>query len=350
MPEPASRIVYFTLQLFGLVTLPILAFTLLFCPSIKRHPTLANNALVWTLSSFVGSLLLLTRRLNGPEPPSTLCKAQSALMLGQPSGVAVAAVAIVWKVWSLSWGIKRNSAAPEEPLWLTCILLGGPYAVWGILAGVFAILQSKSKVKRSLFYCISDDQNLGVVSGVLAAVFLVFCVVLQVWIVALVYQRFRKSRRLGRAEIGDMPVPFFIRIMAFTTVAFVALVLCFVATWTFTLELPDLIVSSIGVAMFFIFGSQEDVLVAWGIVRPKPRSTISGASGNDGRDAYTAHVRRPLSPGWSIGPSVAQSQVSSTVDLSMDSKHVHRLTMQDDSIELSDTKPRYLQDSSICVV
>ncbi|KAG8713895.1 hypothetical protein FRC09_018198 [Ceratobasidium sp. 395] len=300
------------------------------------------------LSSLIGCLLLFTGNLNGPEPSSTLCKAQSALMLAQPSGVSVAALAIIWKIWSLSWRIQKNNAAMDEPLWLTCILLGSPYLIWGVLAIAFATAQGGSNVHRSLFYCISDNQTLGIVSGALAAVFLMCCLVFQFWIVVLVYQRFRKTRRLGKAEVGNIPVSFFIRIMSFMLVVFVGLVLCFVATWAFTLEVPDLIVSSIGVLMFFIFASQEDVLVAWMIMRPKPRSTISTASGGDTRDAYAAHTRPPLSPASSTGVPLGKSQVSSKFDLPTGPKQVHRLTMQDDSIELSSTKSKPLQDSSIC--
>ncbi|KAG9084151.1 hypothetical protein FRC07_013703, partial [Ceratobasidium sp. 392] len=212
-----------------------------------------------SLSSFVGCLLLFTKHLNGPEPPAILCRAQSAMMLAQPSAVSVAALAIIWKVWSISWRVKKNSAATDEPLWLTCVLLGSPYLIWGILAAAFAVAQTGSNIHRSLFYCISDNQTLGIVSAVLAAAFLMFCIIFQVWTVILVHQRFKKSRCLGRAEVGDMPVSFFVRIMSFMLVVFVGLVLCLVATWAFALEVPDLIVSSIGVFMFFIFASQEDV-------------------------------------------------------------------------------------------
>ncbi|KAG8795029.1 hypothetical protein FRC12_018838 [Ceratobasidium sp. 428] len=146
-----------------------------------------------------------------------------------------------------------------------------------------------------------------------------------------------------------MPVSFFIRIMSFMLVVFVGLVLCFVATWAFTLEVPDLIVSSLGALMFFIFASQEDVLVAWRIMRPKPRSTVSGASGGDTHDTYAAHTRPPLSPASSIGVPLGKSQVSSKFDLPIGPKQVHRLTMQDDSIELSSTKSKPLQAVAVGV-
>ncbi|KAG8710006.1 hypothetical protein FRC09_000361, partial [Ceratobasidium sp. 395] len=56
-----------------------------------------------------------------------------------------------------------------------------------------------------------------------------------------------------------------------------------------------IIVSSIGVLMFFIFASQEDVLVAWRIVRPKPCSSDPEATGTDVIDGRSIHDQPTLS-------------------------------------------------------
>ncbi|QRV98995.1 hypothetical protein RhiJN_27014 [Ceratobasidium sp. AG-Ba] len=256
----SARATYFAFQLIGLVSLPVLSCTFLFCPSLKRHPTVPNNTLIWTaFSSMTSSLLLFSRQLDAAEPSKTLCRAQSALMLAQPSGVSVAGLAMVWKVWSLVWNAKTNAVASKEPFLHSAVLLGSPWLVWALEAAAFAGLQTGSCIHRITFYCISDNQALGVASGVFAAVLLVLCLFFQV------YRRYRESRRLGRAEVGEISLPFFVRIMTFTLIVMVALVLCFIATSTFALEVPDIIVSSIGVLMFLIFGSQRDVFEAWGV-------------------------------------------------------------------------------------
>ncbi|CAE6478734.1 unnamed protein product [Rhizoctonia solani] len=269
MPD-AARIVYFTFQLFGFVTLPFLTLTFLFCPSVKRHPTLPNNTFLWTLSSLAGSLLLFTRQLDEPNPPHALCQAQSAIVLAQPPGMSAAALTVVWKVWSLTWSVRTNAVISKEPTWLSITLLGSPWVIWAGLSAIFAATQVNSRVYRSRFYCTSDNPTLGVVSGVLAAVLLILCLLFQAWTVILVYRRYRKSKRLGRAEVGDVSVPFLARIVAFALFILVALALSFVAVIsTFALEVPDIIIASIGVVIFLIFASQEDVLVAWRIMRPK---------------------------------------------------------------------------------
>ncbi|KAG9080604.1 hypothetical protein FRC06_006364 [Ceratobasidium sp. 370] len=69
--------------------------------------------------------------------------------------------------------------------------------------------------------------------------------------------------------------------MSFAVVVFVALILCLIATVAFSLVVPDIVVSSIGVIMFIIFSSQGDVLAAWRIYRPRPGFTDSESGMSD---------------------------------------------------------------------
>ncbi|KAF8684153.1 Insert subdomain of RNA polymerase alpha subunit [Rhizoctonia solani] len=312
--------------LFGFVTLPFLTLTFLFCSSVKRHPTLPNNTFLWTLSSLAGSLLLFTRQLDGPEPPYALCQAQSAIMLAQPPGMSAAALTVVWKVWSLTWSVRTNAVISKESKWLSITLLGFPWLVWIGLSAIFAATQISSRVHRSSFYCISDNQDLSIVSSVLAAVLLILCLIFQGWTVILVYRRFRKSKKLGRAEVGEVSVPFLARIVAFALFIFVALVLSFIAAvLTFSIEVPDIIIAFIGVVIFLIFGSQEDVLVAWHIIRPKsPRVPHS-----EGQNSSIGHLSDPQ-------PVESHSSPSSLALASYKDDH-HEL-------QLSQTKPRFESD------
>ncbi|KAG8704653.1 hypothetical protein FRC08_002116 [Ceratobasidium sp. 394] len=345
MPANAARILYFTFQLSGFVTLPLLTCTFLLYPSVKRHPTMPNNTFLWTLSSLAGSLLLFTRHLDGSEPPRTLCQAQSALTLAQPPGMSVAALTIIWKVWSLTWSVRTNAVISKEPFWLSCILLGSPYLVWGVLAGAFAAAQTKSRVYRSTFYCTSDNQTLGVISGTLAAVLLILCLIFQTWTAILVYRRYRTSRRLGRAEVGDLSVPFLVRVIAFMFFILVALVLSFVATTAFALEVPDIIISSIGPVIFLIFASQKDVLVAWKIIRPRSRFIDSEAAGTEPQDRQSIHEQipplSPFSPLSPLGMTPEPFQTSSLSNLPTASRNVNHLLVHSNRTEPSPTKYRF---------
>ncbi|KAH7339837.1 hypothetical protein B0J17DRAFT_656976 [Rhizoctonia solani] len=325
MPN-AARIVYFTFQLFGFVTLPFLTLTFLFCPSVKRHPTMPNNTFLWTLSSLAGSLLLFTRQLDGPDPSRALCQAQSAIVLAQAPGMSAAALTVVWKVWSLTWSVRTNAVISKEPAWLSITLLGSPWVIWIGLSAIFAATQVNSRVYRSSFYCTSDNETLGVVSSVLAAVFLILCLIFQAWTVILVYRRFRKSKRLGSAEVGEVSVPFLARIIAFALFILVALALSFVAAIsTFALEAPDIIIASIGTVIFLIFASQEDVLVAWRIMRPK----LSESSRSGGQNSSNGQMFDPQPVGHHRSPS--------TLALASHKNDHHEL-------QLSPTKPRFESD------
>ncbi|KAG8698152.1 hypothetical protein FRC09_007398, partial [Ceratobasidium sp. 395] len=223
-----------------------------------------------------------------------------------------------------------------------------PYLVWGVLAGVFAVVQTSSRVYRSTFYCISDNQTLGVISGALAAVLLIFCLVFQVWTAVLVYRRYRKSRRLGRAEVGDLSVPFLIRIIAFMLFILIALVLSFVATYAFALDVPDIVISTIGPVIFLIFASQEDVLIAWKIMRPKSRLTDSEATGAETQDGHPTHQQispltpySPLSPLSPLGITLNPSQASSLINLPTTPQTDGHLAVHVDQPEPSPTKYQF---------
>ncbi|KAG8750423.1 hypothetical protein FRC12_012878 [Ceratobasidium sp. 428] len=203
MAVDAPRIVYFTFQIFGLVTLPILTGTFLFCSSVKRHHTVPNWTFLWILSSAVSCMLLFAGQLDKPQPPRTLCLAQSALMLAQPAGMSTAALALVWKLWSLAWSVRANGGVSQEPWWLTVILLSSPYIVWGGEAALFAVLQAKSRVHQVTFYCTSDDATLGIISGISAAVILILCLIFQIWTIIIAYRRYRSFER----SIPERPRP-----------------------------------------------------------------------------------------------------------------------------------------------
>ncbi|KAG8708672.1 hypothetical protein FRC11_006267, partial [Ceratobasidium sp. 423] len=81
----------------------------------------------------------------------------------------------------------------------------------------------------------------------------------------------------------------------------IALALSFVAAIsTFALEVPDIIIASIGVVIFLIFASQEDVLVAWRIIRPKSSEPLRPEVG---QHSSTGQMSDPQSIGHHPSPS-----------------------------------------------
>ncbi|QRW13541.1 hypothetical protein RhiLY_12540 [Ceratobasidium sp. AG-Ba] len=338
MGVDSTRIVYFTLQIFGLVTLPILTYTSLFSPTVKRHVTVPNYLFLWAFSSAVACMLLFSGQIDDPEPSKTLCRTQSALMLVQPAGMAAAALALVWKLWSLARNVGTHGSVSQEPWWLTVILVGSPYAVWGIGAAVYAVLQVDTRVKRVTFYCTSDSTTLGMASGFSASILLVLCLFFEIWTMVIAYKRYTRSHRLGRAEVGDVSVPLFTRVMAFAVVIFLGLVLSLLATFVFSLVVPDIIVASMGPIMFIIFSSQGDILAAWRIYRPRHAHTDSGLGMDDEISVpERPHLSQPPVAHIEIPFGRSHASSSSIYHIPVDSKsarqvavHVHQTVLSPD--------------------
>lgn len=262
----AEIVLYFTLQLLGLIGLLLMALTFVF--SVRRHATIVNNAFLWSFSCAAHSLLFLTGHLSGAEPPAALCQLQSAFILALPPTLAAAALCIVFKVWSLAWTVNRESFSfLHEPKYVTTIYVVFPYCVLIGAATAGVAVGSHSPVVRFDYYCVSTNTTIARCSGGLAAAFLIIQSVLLVWALYLVVRRYLNSRRLGRNDLGDN-IPLLVRITLFIICTVVGLVLSLWATGEFSDTVGDILVAAIAPTLFFIFSSQKDVLTAWGLLAP----------------------------------------------------------------------------------
>ncbi|KAG8776446.1 hypothetical protein FRC12_000911, partial [Ceratobasidium sp. 428] len=109
----------------------------------------------------------------------------------------------------------------------------------------------------------------------------------------------------------------------------VALVLCFVALSAFSLEAPDIIISSCGVITFMIFASQGDVLVCWYLKRSTTRATDSRITSELSR---SDPLPMPATP---LGMLHEPSQSSLFWELPKGSKNTPHLAIRVEQIELT---------------
>ncbi|QRV84963.1 hypothetical protein RhiJN_12979 [Ceratobasidium sp. AG-Ba] len=228
------------------------------------------------------------------------------LLQVQPAGMAAAALALVWKLWSLARNVGTHGSVSQEPWWLTVILVGSP-------------------------------TTLGMASGFSASILLVYVSSLKliVWTMVIAYKRYTRSHRLGRAEVGDVSVPLFTRVMAFAVVIFLGLVLSLLATFVFSLVVPDIIVASMGPIMFIIFSSQGDILAAWRIYRPRHAHTDSGLGMDDEISVpERPHLSQPPVAHIEIPFGRSHASSSSIYHIPVDSKsarqvavHVHQTVL-----------------------
>ncbi|PVF99416.1 hypothetical protein CPB86DRAFT_756901 [Serendipita vermifera] len=278
MVDKGLEIVYFALQLFSIVTLSILTWTLLFGlkqpGASKPNPLLAANTSSYVLSGIISSLLLFSNRLHGSEPPRALCEAQSALMLAFPPLLGGLALSLVLTVWRLAWLVHNERTLGISDTKFNILLIAFPYVTFlsFVLSG--ALVGARSNVQRKTFYCLTDNRPMTTASAVTSAIFLFTTCVFQLWTLYIVYRRYRISKKFGRDQIGT-DVPLFVRVFAFGIFVFAALILSILAALNWTLVVPDIIVACSGPIVFFVFASQPEVLRAWKLKAPLPRTDRS---------------------------------------------------------------------------
>jgi len=267
MPRDSIYIAYFTLELIGLISLFFLTCTFVFATSVRRHATVINNTLLWTIACILTSLLFFTRTLHGAEPPELLCQIQSATVLALPPTLSAAILTLIFKVWSLAWSVSSERATfLDEPRYLTILLVIFPHVVFFGSAAGAAVVGQRVGAVRIIFYCGVRNTGIAIFSAATAGAFMTIAFVFQVWTIILVIYRYRQSHRLGRSEIGDIDLALFSRVLLFGAFIVMALVLSFFSTNNFAESIPDILAASIAPTMFVVFASQKDVLRAWNIL------------------------------------------------------------------------------------
>ncbi|KAJ7491051.1 hypothetical protein FB451DRAFT_1221864 [Mycena latifolia] len=281
------------LQIFGgHFGIPLVLLTAAFSKKVQRHPMLINFCVTWVLYATSFTLLLYSGKQTGPEPPLELCIIQSALVYGTPVMTAMAGLAFVLHLW---FSLQKETGMER---WRFRLLLASPYILFLgfsismiILGSLYPETVSRS---RYLLYC---TINLAVVNAVPAtsAVIMGVLLVFEILIGIKLYQHskaFKSMARTGSSNSGP-PMHIFVRVGIFSAYSVLALAAC-VGFWSSTGDsAPYIIQASLPTAAFLIFGTQQDILEAWGIIaavsfisRPFSRSVPS-------KEPKVAHVVLP---------------------------------------------------------
>ncbi|KAG8992114.1 hypothetical protein FRB90_001095, partial [Tulasnella sp. 427] len=231
-----------------------------------------------------------------------LCKVQSAIVYGAAPALSAAAFSVVARLWFLTFTVdKSRSLLLPNAKWFTVVLVALPWAVW-LGVSVVSGITSGDNVRRFPQYCASDKQTPSIVSGVVTAVLLIVASCFQAWTLFIVWGRYRRTRRLGKQEIGNIDVALFVRICAFTVLIVIAIVLSIVAIVSAWSQVaPDLLVGGMGMIMFLIFGTQRDVLERWHL-RPKQHVSTRTQRSTPANTFTSVHAAARSVPGSSGAP------------------------------------------------
>ncbi|KAG8987945.1 hypothetical protein FRB90_003050, partial [Tulasnella sp. 427] len=193
-----------------------------------------------------------------------LCKFQSAALYGAPPALSAAAMTVVARVWYLTFSVNKSQPLLMQASGVVSVVLTVlPMLVWIGIALACGLIAGDN-VRRFPQYCASDNQTPSIISGVAAAVFLLISCIFQFWTLFIVYGRYRRSKRFGQQEVGEVDMSLLIRISLFSMLIVIALVFAIIATVSaWSQAAPDLLMAGMSVAVCVVFGSQRDVLEFW---------------------------------------------------------------------------------------
>ncbi|KAJ7460908.1 hypothetical protein B0H11DRAFT_2057361 [Mycena galericulata] len=253
-------IVWSTFNIFAACSNAILLTVTLVSQRRDAHRLLVNLELLFVLAPASGSLLIWTGHALDSYPPYALCLANASMTMSNVPLQGGAASAIVLQVWG-------SVMMACHPRWIRTIewiiwfpfLIALPY-VSGLplfFIGLAMGLSDRSKIYRgSPFYCVLDHAPLQNAASGFGAAYTFLCLALAIWTTFnLITTRWR-VRRI--CEYPGVSYPFVLRTLLFSIFAGVAFVVgIFSLMSTFSAMVPDVFLSSCGVAVFFIFSTAK---------------------------------------------------------------------------------------------
>lgn len=249
----------------GHVLLPLLVATFFVSRTVTRRPTVINVCCTWIVSSVSASLLLYVGRETGLDPNQELCIAQSALLSGVLPMTTTACLALVYHAWTLLNRAGPQDASKRAGSLVNALLLGVPYVFFAMFTAIAAKLGTDypTRVSRvqKYFYCSIDLAPFNYAVAILSALACFGAIALYAHLVICLW-RARRSL-MPFAPPANISVDFCVRIGVFAVCMLTATLAKLVSLGDLNTVFPDMFMASVGLAVFFIFGTQMDVIHAW---------------------------------------------------------------------------------------
>jgi len=299
-------IAWLGLQVAGTVTLPILILTMLFHKSItRRNPTVINLCIVWTLATIPAELLLYAGKTSGKDnqPSPMLCLIQAATISGVPPMAAMAYLSVVIHACTVIHNIiHANTVRPVSFTLGLILLLSGPYVSFLTFALFVAVVGSQNPidVKRGVFFCQIERQNLTLPIFGFTLVVVVLTLMAQLWIAIMFYRNWRAKRKgnVKHRDVSTFDAGLLIRMVAFTVFEIVIIVSSVATMMNPRMGAAKVLAATPPFAVFLIFASSPDIFRAWFpcCFRRKPKRRLADQAAatpvatnlDDGPDAVTS--------------------------------------------------------------
>ncbi|KAK7048391.1 hypothetical protein R3P38DRAFT_2869083 [Favolaschia claudopus] len=256
------------------ILLPILVATFLFSKRAKRHLTLVNVCTTWILSGIFSLLLFYAGHERGPEPPKSLCIAQTTLLYGITPMFSVAVLVLFIDMTNL---FMTNPRAPLSKF-KVFLMLSAPYVVqiaFSISTLILA-LQHPQRVTRRLrfFYCALKWHDLAMAMTLFVAIIGLAITILMIYLSILLYRNWHGFRHAGRPS--HVHGQLILRVFIFGGYIIFGLVVNLISMLAPHNLAPDMYFMTIGTVLFLVFGTQKDVIRTWcfWLKEPAPASPI----------------------------------------------------------------------------
>jgi len=249
------------LQLVGAVLLPLALIVIVFAPSIKRNPTVTNLLNTWFLSAIIFTLLFVAGKHKGPEPPKALCIVQSSLVYASIPMNSAAALALVLNLYITLQTAFDPTWGKSWAKWRMHLLILVPYFIGLVffIAALAVSLRFPADVSRArnFFYCSLNGHGIGNSTGIFCAVTMQIVWVLEIIIGIKMYRNWRVARTGAGLSISNT-----IRITVFSAYGALAGISALISIWRPDDPLPYMVLATIPITAFLVFGTQKDMINA----------------------------------------------------------------------------------------
>ncbi|EJD53923.1 hypothetical protein AURDEDRAFT_110618 [Auricularia subglabra TFB-10046 SS5] len=248
--------------------LPLLCTTLLLARA-RRNVLLVNVCITWIITGLASCLLLYTGNQTGSEPPKMLCTTQASLLYAVPPMVSTSILGLVFQVWNnLVWRPGERTRG----VFLSIIIIL-PYVVYFSFAAVAAMIASRNPLRvdreRRFFYCSINASTFSTIVALFAALLLVITTVLEAWIGITLYRNRQIIKQADPTALDDKKkisgedLQFAIRVSIFGGYILIGIALSLLSIVAPTSPVPDMVMASMGTAVFLVFGTQPRVWLVW---------------------------------------------------------------------------------------
>jgi len=273
-----TLIVFLALQIIGgQVGVPFILFTVFLSPdTVRRHACFVNFCISWLIYSVSYVLLLYGGQIDTPDPPHSLCLAQTALTYGAGPMASLASFIFVLQIYvALSAALSEHNVhkPARHPKFTIVAMLAAPYIVFFVI--ILAVLiyghAHPTTIVRTHFYCRVSTRAFSVVPPAVSAIFAVLAVTVELLIARRVYSTWHTFRQLNTSNNG-INLSLLIRAALFSICCILGIMLCGALLANTSNPAPGIVIAFLPMAVFLMFGTQLDMLRAWGLWRDEDRT------------------------------------------------------------------------------